>query len=70
MTMDNGVMKMRPLPSRIKPGNALELKPRSLHILKQPVEKVVAVDVEFTIEAVGRTWRPQARRRHVSKCPI
>jgi copper(I)-binding protein len=73
MTMDKGVMKMRPLPSglEIKPGETVELKPGSLHImmtdLKQPVqrgkpfkatlmfEKAGEVDVDFAVEAAGAT---------------
>jgi copper(I)-binding protein len=73
MSMDNGVMKMRPLPSglEIKPGDTVELKPSSLHImmtdLKQPIqrgkpfkatlkfEKAGEVDVDFAVEAAGAT---------------
>jgi periplasmic copper chaperone A len=73
MTMDNGVMKMRPLPSglEIKPGETVELKPSSFHImmtdLKQPIqrgkpfkatlkfEKAGEVDVDFAVEAAGAT---------------
>jgi periplasmic copper chaperone A len=71
MTMDNGVMKMRPLASglEIKPGETVELKPGSFHImmtdLKRPIqrgkpfkatlkfEKAGDVDVDFAVEAVG-----------------
>jgi len=71
MSMDKGVMKMRPLPSglEIKPGETVDLKPSSFHImmtdLKQPIqrgkqfkaslmfEKAGEVDVDFTVEAVG-----------------
>jgi periplasmic copper chaperone A len=73
MSMDNGVMKMRPLTSglEIKPGETVELKPGSFHImmtdLKQPIqrgkpfkatlkfEKAGAVDVDFAVEAAGAT---------------
>jgi periplasmic copper chaperone A len=73
VTMDNGVMKMRPLPSglEIKPGETVELKPGSFHImmtdLKQPIqrgkpfkaslmfEKAGEVDVDFAVEAAGAT---------------
>jgi len=73
MSMDNGVMKMRPLPSglEIKPGDTVELKPSSFHImmtdLKQPIqrgkpfkatlkfEKAGDVDVDFAVEAAGAT---------------
>ena len=73
MSMDNGVMKMRPLPNgiEIKPGQTVELKPGSYHLmfvgLKQPFEKgkrvkgtlkfekAGSVDVEYVVEAVGGT---------------
>jgi copper(I)-binding protein len=73
VTIDNGVMKMRPLPSgmEIKPGETVELKPGSFHImmtdLKQPIqrgkpfkaslmfEKAGEVDVDFAVEAAGAT---------------
>jgi copper(I)-binding protein len=71
MKMDNGVMKMRPLANglEIKPGQTVELKPGSYHImvmgLKTPFEKghrikgtltfekAGKVDVEFAVEAMG-----------------
>jgi periplasmic copper chaperone A len=71
MSMDNGVMRMRPLTEGvvINPGETVQLKPQSSHImmmgLKQPIvkgkpfkgslvfEKAGAVDVDFTVEAVG-----------------
>jgi copper(I)-binding protein len=71
MTMDGGVMKMRPLPNglEIKPGQTVELKPGSYHLmfvgLKQPLkqgervkgslkfEKAGTVDVEYVVEAIG-----------------
>jgi copper(I)-binding protein len=80
MSMDKGVMKMRPLPSglEIKPGETVELKPSSFHImmmdLKQPIqrgkpfkatlmfEKAGAVDVDFAVEAVGATPAHDALR--------
>jgi len=73
MSMDNGVMKMRPLASglQIQPGETIELKPGSFHImmtdLKQPIqrgkpfkatlkfEKAGDVDVDFVVEAAGAT---------------
>jgi periplasmic copper chaperone A len=73
MTMDNGVMKMRPLASglEIRPGETVELKPGSFHImmtnLKQLIqrgkpfkatlkfEKAGDVDVDFAVEAAGAT---------------
>jgi periplasmic copper chaperone A len=71
MSMDNGIMRMRPVPDGIviNPGETVELKPQSFHImmmgLKQPIvkgkpfkgslvfEKAGAVDVDFTVESVG-----------------
>jgi copper(I)-binding protein len=73
MSMDKGVMKMRPVTGglEIKPGETVELKPQSFHImmmgLKQPIEKgkpfkgsltfekAGSVDVDFAVEAVGAT---------------
>ena len=73
MTMDNGVMKMRPLKGglEIKPGQSVELKPGSYHImlldLKQPLqkgehvkgtltfEKAGSVDVDYMVVGVGET---------------
>jgi copper(I)-binding protein len=80
MTMDKGVMKMRPLSAglEIKPGETVELKPESFHLmltnLKQPVEKgkpfaasltfekAGTVNVEFAVEGVGAT--PAAHDMH------
>jgi copper(I)-binding protein len=71
MSMDKGVMKMRPVTDGvvIKPGETVELKPGSFHImmmdLKQPFErgkpfkasltfeKAGPVEVEFTVVAAG-----------------
>jgi hypothetical protein len=73
MSMDGGVMKMRPLPKglEIKPGQTVELKPGSYHVmfvgLKQPFEqgkrvkgtlqfeKAGTVEVEYAVEAIGGT---------------
>jgi copper(I)-binding protein len=73
MTMDKGVMRMRPVPAGIviKPGETVELKPQSMHImmmgLKQPIEKgksfkgslvfekAGAIEVDFAVEGVGAT---------------
>ena len=73
MSMDGGVMKMRPLPNgiEIKPGETVELKPGSYHLmfvgLKEPFEKgkrvkgtlqfekAGTVEVEYAVEAVGGT---------------
>ena len=69
--MEGGVMKMRPLPKgiEIKPGETVELKPGSYHLmfvgLKEPFdkgkrvkgtlqfEKAGTVEVEYVIEAAG-----------------
>ena len=71
MSMDNGVMKMRPVVQgiEIKPGQTIELKPGSYHVmfvgLKKPLaqgepvkatlvfEKAGKVDVTFTVEGIG-----------------
>ena len=71
MSMDKGVMRMRPVQGGvvIKPGETLELKPQSFHImmtgLKQPIEKgkpfkgslvfekAGEVEVDFAVEGVG-----------------
>jgi hypothetical protein len=73
MSMDGGVMKMRPLANglEIKPGETVELKPSSYHLMfvgvKQPFEqgkpvrgtlqfeKAGTVDVEYAVEAIGGT---------------
>jgi periplasmic copper chaperone A len=71
MTMDGGVMRMRPVGKglEIKPGQTVELKPGSFHVmilgLKKPLqqgnrfkgtlvfEKAGSVDVEYVVEAMG-----------------
>jgi copper(I)-binding protein len=71
MATVDGVMKMRPLKNgvEIKPGETVELKPGSIHImmldLKQPLqqgqrvkgtltfEKAGTVDVEYAVEGMG-----------------
>jgi len=71
MSMDKGVMKMRPVAGgiEIKPGETVELKPGSFHLmmtgLKQPIErgkpfkasltfeKAGPVEVDFTVVAAG-----------------
>jgi copper(I)-binding protein len=73
MSMDGGVMKMRMLPKglEIKPGQTVEFKPGSYHLmfvgLKQPFEKgkrvkgtlqfekAGTVEVEYAVEAIGGT---------------
>jgi copper(I)-binding protein len=71
MAMEKGVAKMRPVEGglEIKPGETVELKPGSFHVmlvgLKQPLakgqkvkatlefEKAGKVDVEYAVEALG-----------------
>lgn len=71
MAMTGGMMKMRPLPNglEIKPGETVEFKPSSYHImfmkLKKPLqkgqnikgtltfEKAGPVEVEFSVEGIG-----------------
>jgi hypothetical protein len=59
MSMDNGVMKMRPLPNgvEIKPGQTVELKPGGYHLmfvgLKQPFEKGKRVKGTLQFEKAG-----------------
>jgi periplasmic copper chaperone A len=71
MTMENGVAKMRPVKGglEIKPGDTVELKPGSFHVmfvdLKKPLtagdhikatlvfEKVGSVNVEYDVLAMG-----------------
>jgi periplasmic copper chaperone A len=71
MSMDNGVAKMRPIKDglEIKPGETVEFKPGSFHVmfvgLKKPLaagehinaalvfEKAGAINVEFDVLAMG-----------------
>src|SRR5215475_6576118 len=73
MDQDKGIMRMRPVQAGIviRPGETVELKPESFHImmtgLKQPIEKGKpfkgalvfeksgTVEIEFAVEAVGAT---------------
>jgi periplasmic copper chaperone A len=73
MTMDNGVAKMRPVKGglEIKPGETVELKPGSFHVmfvgLKKPLaagerinatlvfEKAGRINVEYDVRAMGAT---------------
>jgi periplasmic copper chaperone A len=73
MTMDGGVAKMRPVKGglEIKPGETVELKPGSFHVmfvgLKKPLaagehinatlvfEKAGAINVEYDVRAMGAT---------------
>jgi periplasmic copper chaperone A len=71
MTMDKGVMTMRPVEGglEIKPGQTVELKPESFHVmlfgLKEPLAKgqhvkatlefakAGKVDIEYVVESIG-----------------
>jgi copper(I)-binding protein len=82
MTTDNGVMRMRPLTGglEIKPGESVELKPGSYHLMfldlkaplvaKQPLqgtlvfEKAGTVEVEYTVVPVGGTPAPSQPGAH------
>jgi copper(I)-binding protein len=73
MTMDNGVAKMRPVKGglEIKPGETVELKPGSFHVmfvgLKKPLaagehinatlvfEKAGTINVEYDVREIGAT---------------
>jgi copper(I)-binding protein len=73
MMMNGGIMQMRPLAEglEIKPGETVELRPGSFHVmfvdLKQPLaqgqklggslqfQKAGKVDVEFAVESIGGT---------------
>jgi copper(I)-binding protein len=77
MVMEGGVAKMRPVEGglAIKPGDTVELKPGSFHImlmgLKQPLlqgtrlkgtlvfEQAGKVDVEFAVQPIGQSTPPQ-----------
>jgi copper(I)-binding protein len=80
MAMEGGVMTMRPVEGglEIKPGESVELKPGSFHVmlmgLKQPLEKgqrikgtlefekAGKVEIEYAVEAIGAT--PAAKGGH------
>jgi hypothetical protein len=59
MTMENGVMKMRPVEGglELKPGETVMLKPSSFHImlvnLKQPLEQGKAINATLQFEKAG-----------------
>ena len=59
MSMDNGVMKMRPLPNgiEIKPGETVEFKPGGYHLMfvgiTQPVEQGKRVKGTLEFEKAG-----------------
>jgi copper(I)-binding protein len=82
MTMDNGIMRMRPLASglEIKPGQTVELKPNSFHLmlenLKEPIQqgkpfkatlmfaKAGSVDVSFAVGPIGANSAPTQDVHH------
>jgi copper(I)-binding protein len=82
MKLVDNVMQMRPLPAglEIKPGETVELKPGSYHLmfmqLKTPLEpgksikgtlvfeKAGTIEVEYTVEAIGAASTTPARHRH------
>jgi copper(I)-binding protein len=59
MTMDDGVMKMRPVEGglEIKPGETVTLKPSSFHVmfvdLKHPLEQGKTIKATFKFDSVG-----------------
>ena len=59
MTMEGGVMKMRPVEGglEIKPGEAVTLKPAAVHLmfldLKQPLQQGKTVKVTLKFESAG-----------------
>jgi periplasmic copper chaperone A len=60
MTMDNGVMKMRPVTGglEIKPGETVELKPQGLHLMfikpKSPLKQGDHVKATLEFEKAGK----------------
>jgi copper(I)-binding protein len=60
MSMDNGVMKMRPVQGglEIKPGETVELKPQGLHImfvgLKKPLKQGDQIKATLEFEKAGK----------------
>ena len=82
MVMEQGVAKMRPVEGglEIKPGETVELKPGSFHVmltgLTQPLEKgqklkatlqfekAGKVDVEYSVEAAGTPSAPTSGHNH------
>jgi copper(I)-binding protein len=87
ISMDKGVAKMRPVAGgiEIKPGQTVELKPSSFHImmtdLKQPIErgkpfnasltfeKAGQVEVEFEVVAPGATPAASAAPGNKTRMP-
>jgi periplasmic copper chaperone A len=85
ITTDHGVMTMRPVTGglEIKPGEMLELKPDSFHLmfagLKEPLvngqsvkgsltfEKAGSVEVEFAVEGVGAPTTSEMKHMHMDR---
>ena len=83
MSMDGGVMKMRMQPNglEIKPGETVEFKPGSYHLMfvgvKQPFEqgkrvkgtlqfeKAGTVEIEYAVEAIGGTPKMDHNMDHM-----
>jgi periplasmic copper chaperone A len=83
MSMDNGVAKMRPVKGglEIKPGETIELKPGSFHVmfvgLKKPLtagehiiatlvfEKAGTIKVEYDVRAMGAAPGHDMPRMHM-----
>jgi copper(I)-binding protein len=63
MTMDNGVMKMRPVQGglEIKPGETVTLKPSSLHLM--------LVDLKHTLEQ-GKTAKATLKFEHAGTIDV
>lgn len=82
MTMNDGVMKMRKLSDglEIKPGETVELKPGSYHLMIMGLAKSIAegpkikatlgfekagvIDVEFKVEPIGAQSSSDAKEHH------
>ena len=60
MSMDNGVMKMRPIKGglEIKPGETVELKPEAMHVmfvgLKKPLKEGDHIKATLVFEKAGK----------------
>ena len=60
MSMDNGIMKMRPIKGglEIKPGETVELKPEGLHVmfvgLKKPLKEGDHIKATLVFEKAGK----------------
>jgi hypothetical protein len=78
MTMENGVMKMRPMQGglEINPGETVTLKPSGIHMmfleLKHPLEpgKTVEATLQFEKAGTARERLGTLRPRRRPKCPF